>query len=170
LKSKIHEYRLTALLILLEKYSKGDDKSREEIFKAYISNIKYINNWDLIDSSAREIVGEYVFRKNKSEKLFVFARSENLWKKRIAVIASWYFIREGGFVLTLDLVRILMNDKHDLIHKACGWMLREIGKKDEEVLLNFLDENAYKMPRTMLRYAIERLSREKQEYMLGLRP
>lgn len=170
LKSKIHEYRLTSLLILLDKYQRGDSKLKDQIYKVYLDNTEYINNWDLIDTSARDIVGEYVYRNEKAKILLTLAKSNNLWKKRISVIASWYFIREDKFDLTLELVGLLMDDKHDLIHKACGWMLREVGKRDEKVLLDFLDENAYKMPRTALRYSIEKLSREKREYMLGLRP
>ena len=120
----------------------------------YLNNTSYINNWDLVDSSADKILGPYFLDKGK-DLLYVFANSDHLWKQRIAVITTFHFIRNQQFNDTLNIARILLNHKHDLIHKAVGWMLREIGKRDFEVELNFLKEHYKEMPRTMLRYAIE---------------
>lgn len=156
LKNKYHEVRLTALLILVRRYRKTDSEiEKKNIYNFYLKNTKYINNWDLVDLSTSYIVGDYLVNKNKTilEKL---ARSNNLWERRIAIISTFRFIYKGEYQWTFKIVRILMKDKHDLIHKACGWMLREVGKKISlSVLIEFLDHYGNEMPRTMLRYAIE---------------
>ncbi|MGB8816233.1 MAG: DNA alkylation repair protein [Minisyncoccia bacterium] len=153
--SKIHEERLLSLLILVIKFEKGNEESRQEICDFYFKNTKYINNWDLVDLSAPKIVGVYLFDKNR-KILFKFAKSKNLWEKRIAILSTFYFIKKMDFSNTLKIARILLLDKHDLIHKAVGWMLREVGKRSFVVEEKFLLANYKKMPRTMLRYAIEK--------------
>ena len=165
LKSKIHEERFTGLIILVNQYKGGSEILRKQIFNFYVKNISSVNNWDLVDLSCRDIVGEHLILRPR-EILYQFAKSRNIWKRRIAIVSTWAFIRKNDFKDTLRLAEILFNDKHDLIHKAVGWMLREAGKKDERVLRQFLDKNASKMPRTMLRYAIERLSEsDKKRYL-----
>ncbi len=170
LKNKYHEVRLVALLILVQKYK--DVKNNEEkkkISTFYLKQTRYINNWDLVDLSAHYILGNYLFDKDKSilEKL---ACSKNIWERRIAIISTFAFIYKGEYKETFKIVKILIKDKHDLIHKACGWMLREVGKRvDQKKLEEFLDDNWKDMPRTMLRYAIERLPIEKRKYYLGLK-
>lgn len=167
LSSKYHEERMLALFLLVEKYKKANDKDKKTIVNIYLKNTKYINNWDLVDLSAHHILGAYLFDKEK-DILFKFAKSNNLWKKRIAIITTFYFLRRGEFGPTFQIAEILMNDKHDLIHKGVGWMLREVGNRDigaeEEFLLCFYKQ----MPRTMLRYAIEKFPEEKrQAYLKG---
>lgn len=168
LRSKIHEERLIALLIMVEKTKWAKMFERETLFKKYLENTLYINNWDLVDLSADKIVGSYLFEKPK-DILYSLAASENLWERRIAVMATFDFIKKGFYEETLKLARILLNDRHDLIHKAVGWMLREIGKRcSQEVLEQFLLANYKQMPRTMLRYAIERLPEDlRQQYLNG---
>jgi len=157
LRSKIHEERLIALLIMVEKTDNAGVSDKEILFKKYLENTQYINNWDLVDLSADKIVGSYLFEKPK-DILYSLAVSENLWERRIAIIATFYFIKRGFYEDTLKIAKTLLNDHHDLIHKAVGWMLREIGKRcSREVLEQFLFVNYKQMPRTMLRYAIERL-------------
>lgn len=153
LRSKIHEVRLTALLILVEKYKKKE--ARSEIVNFYLTHLRHVNNWDLVDLSADKILGSYVVDKEKSI-LYTLARSKILWERRVAIVATLHFIRKGMFEPTFKVVELLMSDSHDLIHKACGWMLREVGKKNEKYLETFLQMHYKKMPRTMLRYAIER--------------
>ncbi len=169
LHSKIHEERLCALFILVEQYKKGDSKKQKNIFELYLKNYKYINNWDLVDLTAPPIVGAYLADKPK-DVLYKLAHSRNLWQRRIAIVATFYFIYQGESKTTLELAKILLHDKHDLIHKAVGWMLREVGKRcDERILLNFLDKHYRDMPRTCLRYAIERLPKIKRRaYLRGL--
>lgn len=168
LNSKIHEYRLTALLILIKKYNKSNEQEKANIFNFYLKNTQNINNWDLIDLSAPHIVGNFLQDK-KRKVLYDLAESKNLWKKRIAIISTFNFIRKNEFQDTLTISEILLNDKHDLIHKAVGWMLREIGKRDLETLEKFLKFNYKKMPRTMLRYAIEKFPEEKRRrYLKGM--
>jgi len=154
LDSKIHEHRLTGLLILVGQFEKGDEKIRKEIYEFYLKNKARVNNWDLVDSSAHKIVGPYLEDKNR-DILFELAESENLWDRRIAMIATFYFIRKNEFEDALRVAEILVNDRHDLIQKAVGWMLREIGKRDEGVEIEFLRRHQ-DMPRTMWRYATER--------------
>lgn len=167
LQSKIHEERLVALLILVGKFNQAAESEKKEIFNFYLSQTKNINNWDLVDLSAEKIIGPYLFSKGKNI-LFRLAKSRNIWDRRIAVIASFYFIKQGHPETTLELAKILLNDKHDLIQKAVGWMLREIGKRcSEQVEEEFLKKYCRKMPRTMLRYAIERLPQQKRKEYLN---
>ncbi len=163
--SKLHEERLIALLILVHQYKKSDEAQREKIFKFYIRNAKYINNWDLVDLSAPQIVGAFIVDKEK-DILFKFANSNNLWQKRIAVLSTFSFIKINRFDVALQISEILLNDEHDLIHKAVGWMLREIGKRNLTVEENFLKKYYKKMPRTMLRYAIEKFPETKRQKYL----
>jgi 3-methyladenine DNA glycosylase AlkD len=165
LSSKIHEHRLTSLLILVIKYNKATDTGKKEIFDFYLKNKKHINNWDLVDLSAEKIPGAYLFEKDKSV-LYKLAESDNLWERRIAVMSTFYFIRNNQFDDTLKISGLLLNDKHDLIHKAVGWMLREIGKRDQETEERFLKKYYKTMPRTMLRYAIERFDEKKRMFYL----
>lgn len=157
LKSKINEERLLALIILAHQYQTGDTRTQENIYQFYIKNLQHVNNWNLVDSSAHLIVGAHLI-KRKKRILRTFAKSNNLWERRIAIIATWYFIRNNQLDWTFKIATLLLQDKHDLIHKATGWMLREAGKKDPTALINFLNDRAEKMPRTMLRYAIEKFS------------
>ena len=167
LKSPIHEERLISLLILIHKYNKGNEKIKDDIFSFYLKNIKGINNWDLVDLSAPKIVGNYLLDKDKS-LLEKFANSNNLWKRRIAILSTQEFIKNNKFDTTLKIARILLNDDHDLIHKAVGWMLREIGKRDLTVEEKFLKIHYKNMPRTMLRYAIEKFPEAKRKkYLQG---
>ncbi len=159
--SKVHEERLCALLLLVEKYQIADEKWKKEVFNFYILNAKQANNWDLVDLSAPRIVGGYLLDKNKNI-LYKFAKSKNLWQKRISILSTFWFIKYGKFNDSLKIAEILMNDKHDLIHKAVGWMLREVGKRDLAVEEKFLKKYYKKMPRTMLRYAIEKFPEEKR--------
>lgn len=167
LMSSYHEERLCALLILVEKYAKGSIEEKEEVFDLYLANTEYINNWDLVDSSAPQIVG--AFLKDKDKKLlYTMACSDVLWERRIAIMASFQFIKAGQFGATLKIAKLLLNDDEDLIHKAVGWMLREVGKRDHSVEIDFLDKHYIKMPRTMLRYAIEKFPEsERQKYLKG---
>ena len=166
LKSKIHEERLIALLLLVHNYESNPEK-REEIFNFYIKNTKYINNWDLVDLSSPGIVGNFLLKKDKS-LLYKLAKSNNLWEKRIAIVSTYYFIKNNEFSDTLKISEILLKDAHDLIHKAVGWMLREAGKRDLKVLEVFLKEHYNQMPRTMLRYSIEKFPESKRKaYLKG---
>lgn len=165
---KIHEYRLFGLLTLTYMCKKADEEKKKNIFDLYIKNLQYVNNWDLVDLSAPNIVGEYLKEKDRAI-LYELARSKNLWKQRVAIISTFSFIRNKDFVDTLNISEILLHHKHDLIHKAVGWMLREVGKRDPVVEEKFLKKYYKEMPRTMLRYAIERFEEEKrQKYLKGL--
>lgn len=166
--SKYHELRLTALLILTYKMEKlKDNQSKKLIFDFYIKHIDCVNNWDLVDLSADKILGEYLFDKDRSI-LFQLARSNHLWKERIAIIATFNFIKKGDFSDTLNIAEILLDHKHDLIHKAVGWMLREIGKRNLEAEIEFLNLHYKSMPRTMLRYAIEKFDENlRMRYLKG---
>lgn len=163
LNSNIHEHRLTALLILIDKYQKSDEKGR--IFNLYLNNTKNINNWDLIDLSSPKIIGDFLLDKDR-DVLYRLAKSKNLWEKRISIIATSTFIKNNDFEDTLKISKILLNDKHDLIHKAVGWMLREIGKKDLRAEEGFLKKHYKDMPRTMLRYAIEKFPENKRKFYM----
>ncbi len=166
--SKVHEERLIALLILVAQFKKADETKRKRIFKFYIKNRKRINNWDLVDLSAPNIIGEYLLDKEK-DLLYQFALSNNLWEKRMAILSTFTFIRNGLFEDTLAISRILLKDKHDLIHKAVGWMLREVGKRNVKVEEEFLRQHYKTMPRTMLRYAVEKFSENKRRsFLLGI--
>lgn len=168
LKSAFHEERLFALLLLVRKFSEGNEIERTVIYKLYLKNTKYINNWDLVDSSAHHIVGTYLEDKGK-QTLYKLSRSNSLWERRIAVISTFHFIRKNQFNETLRISKQLINDEEDLIHKAVGWMLREIGKRDLAVERAFLKAYYREMPRTMLRYAIEKFpERERKKYLAGV--
>lgn len=153
--SPLHEERLTALLILVLRNKKADLPTQTAIYDFYINHTSGINNWDLVDLSAPHIVGQYLLDKDKT-LLYEFVGDPLLWKRRIAMVATQHFIRNDYFKETLAFAKLLLNDKEDLMHKAAGWMLREMGKRDVVPLKNFLDKYAHKMPRTMLRYAIEK--------------
>ncbi|MEI7675162.1 MAG: DNA alkylation repair protein [Bacteroidales bacterium] len=166
LADKYHECRLTALLILVAKYQKTNDQQlKKEIYELYLRNTKNINNWDLVDSSAHHIVGDYLTDKDRTI-LYRLAESELLWDQRIAVISTFKFIRNEDFGDTLLLSEKLLTHKHDLMHKAIGWMLREVGNRNKSVLVDFLMEYSTEMPRIMLRYAIEKFEEEERQYFL----
>ena len=155
LASSWHEERLLALMLLVDGYDRGDESRRERIHRAYLEHTRYINNWDLVDSSAEHIVGPHL-EAREIALLERLARSHDIWERRIAIISTFHFIKRNEFAPTLKIARLLLEDSHDLIHKAVGWMLREVGKRDREVEDVFLGKHYRKMPRTMLRYAIER--------------
>lgn len=167
LNSSIHEERLISLIILIDKYQKTDEKGKKLIFNFYLKQRKGINNWDLVDISAPKILGRYLLEKDKGI-LFKFAVSKNLWERRIAIISTQEFIKNNNFKTTLQIASMLIKDEHDLIHKAVGWMLREIGKKDIALEEKFLRVHYKEMPRTMLRYAIEKFPETKRKkYLQG---
>jgi 3-methyladenine DNA glycosylase AlkD len=153
--SSVHEERLLALLLLVDAFTRGNSGERQGIYDFYLAHTSRINNWDLVDSSAPAIVGGWLYDRSRAP-LRALAKSPLLWERRIAIVATAYFIRRGEFDDTLTIARLLLRDRHDLIHKAVGWMLREVGKKDGAAERRFLDTHASEMPRTMLRYAIER--------------
>lgn len=163
LESPFNEERQLALFILIKQYQKSHNK--EEIYQFLLNNIQCINNWNLVDTVAPAIIGDYLFTQDK-HILLTFAHSKNLWERRIAIVSTYYFIKQNQYDYTLQIAEILLNDPHDLIHKAVGWMLREVGKRNEATLRTFLDQYSSKMPRTMLRYAIERLPNETRLYYL----
>jgi 3-methyladenine DNA glycosylase AlkD len=166
LKSRIHEERLIALLVLIGQFNKGDEEKKGQVFRLYLEHATYINNWDLVDLSADKIVGAYLDGKPRY-LLHKLARSENLWERRISIVATFHFIKQGKHEDTLAVAKLLINDREDLIHKAVGWMLREVGKRcPEEAEESFLREHYSEMPRTMLRYAIERFGPEKRYFYL----
>ncbi len=169
LANNIHEFRTTALVILKLQWRKADEAGRKKLFAFYLKNRKHINNWDLVDISAPEIVGGYLLDKPKERKLlYTFAKSKNLWERRIAILSTFAFIKKNDFKDSFAIAELLLKDKEDLIHKAVGWMLREVGKKDEAALVTFLAKHYKTMPRTMLRYAIEKFSEERRKkYLLG---
>lgn len=167
LRSPFHEDRLLALLLLVRLYARGDGAAREKIYRLYLKNTRFINNWDLVDSSAEHIVGAHL-RGRARGPLLRLAKSADLWERRIAVLATFHFIKRGEFGATLDIARVLLSDPEDLIHKATGWMLREVGRRDPEAEEGFLKEHRGRMPRTMLRYAIEKFPEEKRRrYLKG---
>jgi 3-methyladenine DNA glycosylase AlkD len=167
LQSDIHEERLLALFLLISAYSTGDNSLKRKIYSLYLRNTRYVNNWDLVDLSAPNIVGNYLEDKNR-KPLSMLAKSRDLWKKRIAILATFHFIKQNDLSDTLKIAKLLIKDEHDLIHKAVGWMLREVGKRDLETEERFLRLHYKKMPRTMLRYAIERFpERKRQRYLNG---
>lgn len=170
IKSKIHEERMIALIILVSQFRKGDEKKQKDIFDFYLSHTKYSNNWDLVDLSADKIVGGYLKTRERSV-LLRLAKSENLWEKRISMIATFEFIKNlKEYKDTFVIADILLHDKHDLIQKAVGWMLREVGKRaSEKALIDYLKPRYKTMPRTTLRYAIERFSPDtRKKYLQGM--
>ena len=167
LNSPVHEERLVSLFILVDQYGKGDEKMKEKIFNFYLKNTLKINNWDLVDLSAPKIVGAHLVNRDKSI-LFKLAGSSNLWEKRIAILSTMFFIKNLHFETTFKISEILLKDKHDLIHKGVGWMLREVGNKDVAEEEKFLKRYYRQMPRTMLRYAIEKFPENKRKaYLKG---
>ncbi len=167
LRSAIHEERLLALFILVLKYSKGNEAEKKRIYELYLKNTQFINNWDLVDSSAHHIIGAFLVDKSK-EPLYSLAKSMNLWERRISIISTFYFIKHDKYAETLKISEILLTDEQDLIHKAVGWMLREIGKRHMPTEEKFLRKHYKRMPRTMLRYAIEKFSEDKRQgYLKG---
>ena len=165
--SPINEERLLALFILTAQYKKSDDLKKETLYQFYLSHLKQVNNWNLVDSSAHLIIGAHLMGKDRS-LLITLACSQSLWERRIAIIATWHFIRNNDLTWTFDIAKLLLSDTHDLIHKAVGWMLRETGKKDEAQLVLFLDRHAARIPRTMLRYAIEKFPENvRKPYLLN---
>jgi 3-methyladenine DNA glycosylase AlkD len=168
LHDKWHESRTLALILLVHRYKRGDEAERAKIFRVYLANTDRINNWDLVDQSAPGIVGAHLEKRPRA-LLDKLAKSKSLWERRIAILATAWFIRLDQFEDTLRIATTLLGDSHDLIHKAVGWMLREVGKRDERVLEDFLNEHAHVMPRTALRYSIERLSPAKRKHYLTAR-
>ena len=166
LSSKIHEERLVALLILVHNFARGSEAAKKTIYEFYLKSTRFINNWDLVDLSAPKIVGEYLLDKDK-RVLSRLARSKNIWERRIAIVSTYSFIRNDRFSEMLRIAELLLRDEHDLIHKAVGWMLREVGKRDFAAERRFLEKHYRKMPRTMLRYAIEKFSPNLQGHFLG---
>ena len=163
-----HECRLTGALILVEQFRRADEKGREVLYRFYIKHLRGINNWDLVDLSAPKIMGEYLLsRKPERNILYRLVTSKNLWERRIAVLTTMTFIKQNDFNDTLALSELLLDDSHDLMHKAVGWMLREIGKIDITVLKEFLNKHSRTMPRTMLRYAIEKFSPTERDFYMG---
>jgi len=160
IRSPIHEVRLCALIILVNKYNKEEP---DRIYHYYLKHLNSVNNWDLVDTSAPHIVGDYLYNNpEKSKILLEFSHSENIWVRRISIVSTFTFIRNNEFNKTLEISKLLLNDNHDLIHKAVGWMLREIYKRDERLIKRFLRQNYAQIPRTTLRYAIERMDKEER--------
>ena len=167
IRSRIHEERLLALLMLVQLYAEGDGVLKEKIYDFYVKSTKYINNWDLVDLSAPNIVGKHLSDRSR-KPIYALAKSRDLWKRRIAIMATFHFIKRGDFADTLRISRMLIMDDHDLVHKAVGWMLREIGKRSLPAEERFLKLHYRNMPRTMLRYAVERFPEGKrQRYLNG---
>jgi 3-methyladenine DNA glycosylase AlkD len=167
LASGVHEERLTGLIILTRRYETGDEACKKACFDFYLANLAGVNNWDLVDSSAHQIVGSHLLERER-KLLYRLAKSKNLWERRVAMIATYAFILEGESAETFAIAELLLDDDHDLIHKAVGWMLREVGKRvSPDELRRFLKKNAARMPRTALRYAIERFSPEERARWRG---
>jgi len=165
--SKYHEERLLSLFIMVDQFSKGDQKKKKSIYELYLKNTRFINNWDLVDSSAHRIVGPYLMDESKA-LLYELAQSVLMWERRIAIMSTFHYIKNDTFTDTLKIARMLLSDKEDLIHKAVGWMLREIGKRHLQSEETFLIKHYHNMPRTMLRYAIEKFPEPKrQRYLKG---
>lgn len=163
--SEFNETRLLALIILTHQYAKGDKQKNESIYDFYLENIAQVNNWNLVDASAHLIIGQHLFKRDKAI-LKTLAKSKNLWERRIAIVSTWYFIRNNLLQPTIEIAELLLNDTHDLMHKAVGWMLREVGKKEEKILVGFLHQHGNNMPRTALRYAIEKFPEEQRKKYL----
>ncbi|MFC1622552.1 DNA alkylation repair protein [Patescibacteria group bacterium] len=180
LDSKIHEFRMAGLLILVKQFEKlpfvilseakdplnSKKATKKKIFDFYLKNTKRINNWDLVDVTCTRIVSAYLLDKKRSI-LYKLAKSKNLWERRIAIVSTGAFIWQNDFSDTIKICEILLKDKHDLIHKACGWMLREVGKRDKKTLIIFLNQHTGQMPRVMLRYAIEKFNKKERKFYLN---
>jgi len=156
LKHKIHDFRSIALSIMCRKMEISNLDLQKKIVDIYLDNLEHVNNWDLVDISASQILGTYLYNINDFDLLYELSKSDNLWYKRVSIVATYHLIKSDLLQVTLDLIDTLITEKHDLMHKACGWMLRELGKKDTNLLTDYLETNYIKMPRTMLRYAIEK--------------
>lgn len=168
--SKWHDDRLLALIILVRQYQKGNDAERKAVYDFYLKHLAHVNNWDLVDTSAYGIIGEHL-RDRPRDILVKLAHSDNLWERRVSMVSTLQFLKNGDPTTTLVIAEILLCDPHDLIQKAVGWMLREMGKRvDRAVLLEFLDQHACDMPRTMLRYSIEHLPPQTRAHYLALKP
>jgi 3-methyladenine DNA glycosylase AlkD len=167
LSSEYHEARLAGFLFLVKQFKKAPESERKRIFDFYLKNARRANNWDLVDVTCRDIVGLYLLDKPDRTALYRLAESDNLWEQRIAIVSTWTFIKYRQFDDTLALAEKLLHHPHDLMRKATGWMLREVGKKNEAVLCAFLEQHHVTMPRTMLRYAIERLTPEERAYFMS---
>lgn len=168
LKEEVHEYRLTALLILVHQFEKSKEDNKKALINFYLENADRVNNWDLVDSTAHKILGPYLINKDR-KILYKLAKEDHLWKQRIAIMTTFHFIKNNDYKDALAISEILINHNHDLIHKAVGWMLREIGKRDKEVEVEYLNKYYKQMPRTMLRYAIEKFpNEERQNYLKGI--
>ena len=165
LQSQWHEERIFALLVMVLQFQKGTASEQKKIYTKYLDSTVFINNWDLTDCSAYQIVGAWLSERSR-KPLYNLARSQSLWERRIAVMATFEFIRNDDFADTIALCEMLLQDQEDLIHKVSGWMLREIGKRDVSVLYGFLDQHAASTPRTMLRYSIEKLSDQKRKHYM----
>ena len=167
LRSPIHEERLLAILLFVWIFKKGDDEVKKDSYDLYLKSTDFVNNWDLVDASAEHIVGAYLMEKNK-RPLYRLAQSKELWERRISIMATFHFVKHHEFSETIKICSMLLSDRHDLIHKATGWMLREIGKRDLKIEENYLKTHYKKMPRTMLRYAIEKFPEiKRQRYLKG---
>ncbi|NMR33630.1 DNA alkylation repair protein [Chryseobacterium aquaticum] len=169
LSSEIHEHRLTALLMLISKFEKAKEQTvKDEIVKFYLNHLQFINNWDLVDTSCYKILGRYAFENQRENLLKELSKSDEMWHKRIAVVGTMHYIKKGSFDLTKEFVTQNLHHPHDLMHKANGWLLREMGNKDESELIVYLNQYYKEMPRTCLRYAIEKLDEElRQDYLKG---
>jgi len=167
LNSKYHEARLAGLLFLVKQFKKAKETERKKIFDFYLKNARKANNWDLVDVTCRDVIGLYLLDKYDRSILYRLAESDNLWEQRIAIISTWIFIKNKQFNDTLAIAEKLLTHKHDLMHKAVGWMLREVGKKDRQTLVDFLEIHHKNMPRTALRYAIEHFAPEEKAYFMG---
>ena len=160
IRSPIHEVRLCALIILVDKYNKEEP---DRIYHYYLKHLNSVNNWDLVDTSAPHIVGDYLYNNSEKSKILLeFSHSENIWFRRISIVSTLAFIKNNEFNKILEIAKLLLNDDHDLIHKAVGWVLREIYKRDERIIKRFLRQNYAEIPRTTLRYAIERMDKEER--------
>ena len=168
LESEYNEERFLALVILTEQYKKADPDQAEALYQFYLANMKHVNNWNLVDTSAHLIVGQHLLDK-KRDILIELAQSNVLWERRIAMVSTWMFIRNNDLEWTFKLAELLLHDEHDLMHKAVGWMLREAGKKEVGPLLSFLDRFAMVMPRTMLRYSLEKLTAAQKNHYMKLK-
>ncbi len=168
LQSDVHECRFLALVLMVNAYRRGNETDRQSLYEAYCSHTAFINNWDLVDTSAEPIVGAHLLHRSRTP-LHRWARSHHLWERRIAIMATFHFIRNGEFEETLALAETLLEDSHDLIHKAVGWMLREVGNRDRPLEEAFLDRHAGSMPRTMLRYAIEKFPERERKFWMTRR-
>lgn len=167
-KDPIHEVRMVGYLILTYKFEKGNDEEKGKIYSFYLSNLEGVNNWDIVDLSCYKIVGEYLVKyPEKRDILYELAKSNDLWRQRISIVSTMAFIRRNDFKDTLKISELLLDHKHDLIHKAVGWMLREVGKRDIDILREFLNKNVKHMSRTTLRYSIERMDEEERKKYLS---